>query len=84
MGPLRILTQATYQSHEFLKPSKSKQTIFFAMGRGFDDFSSLLKAMGRGFMICGFIVNATGRCFEKKPLGLDLRPLKACYGHDRV
>ena len=21
-----------------------------------------------------------GRCFEKKPLGLDLRPLKACYG----
>ena len=41
-------------------------------------------AMGRGFMICGFIVNATGRGFEKKPFGLDLRPLKASYGHDRV
>ena len=41
-------------------------------------------AIGRGFMICGFIVNAKGRDFEKKPLGLDLRPLKACYGHDRV
>ena len=40
--------------------------------------------MGRGFMICGFIVKGMGRGFEKKPLGLDLRPLKACYGHDRV
>ena len=44
----------------------------------------IVKGMGRGFMICGFIVKGMGRGFEKKPLGLDLRPLKACYGHDRV
>ena len=40
--------------------------------------------LARGLMICGFIVKGMGRGFEKKPLGLDLRPLKVCYGHDRV
>ena len=63
----------------------------FCNGKGFWRFVPLyymqwegVWAMGRGFMICGFIVNATGRGFVKKPLGLDLRPLKAGYGHDRV
>ena len=40
-GTLRILPQATYQLQEFLKRSKSKQTIIFAMGRGFEKFVPL-------------------------------------------
>ena len=35
-------------------------------------------------MIHGFIVKGMGRVFEKKSMGLDLRPLKACFVHDRV
>ena len=54
------------------------------MQRGFIICGFIVKRMERSFRngkgFYNLWVKGMGRCFEKKPLGLDLRPLKACYG----
>ena len=52
--------------------------------------TSLIKGMGRGFgngkrfYVSWLYSKGNGKGLRKETLGLDLRPLKACYGHDRV